>query len=109
MTYDDFWLNNDPTLFWAYHTSFINRVKFEFECHNKMAWLSGIYNLRAFASVMSTEKDNIKYFEEPIEISPKNQGSNGKEEVKTISALELRMKQLVANTRKKIKNNNSGK
>lgn len=114
MTYDDFWLNNDPTLFWAYHTSFINRVKFDFECQNQMAWLSGVYNLRAFQCVMASEKDNVVYFDKPIELDLDKIDGKVKEEIKeekpVMSDLEIRMKVLVSNTRKKIREKNvSGK
>lgn len=42
MTSDEFW-KDDPNLFLAYHTSFINKKKKEYEEWNYKSWLQGLY------------------------------------------------------------------
>ena len=42
MTSEEFW-KDDPNLFLAYHTSFINRKKHEYEEWIYSSWLQGLY------------------------------------------------------------------
>jgi len=73
MSYDEFW-KCDPSLFWAYRTSFIESEKRQNELDNYKSWLSGLYNYKAFSVVEynlnrkegATVED---YFDKPLDFT----------------------------------------
>lgn len=50
MSNNEFW-RDDPSLFWAYRISFIEKEQRDFENANLKSWLGGLYNFNAFRVV----------------------------------------------------------
>lgn len=94
MSAEEFW-KNDPQLFVAYRTSFINKKKRELEEYDYKCWLQGLYihdgngkltlSLKQFiGNMMSKTKDNTiigTYPSEPYNSKP-NKKDNKVEETK---------------------------
>lgn len=72
MPLQEFW-NDNPDLLWVYRSSYLERIereaKMQKEIINYQAWLQGVYNLRAIASVFG----NARYYEKPIDFSEKKE------------------------------------
>lgn len=71
MSYDEFW-KDDPSLFWAYRISFIEKEHRQSELDNFKAWLSGLYNYNAFSVVeYNLNRPNgsptESYFDKPLD------------------------------------------
>ena len=71
MSITDYWDCSDPSLFWAYRTSFNLRDKRNAEYDNYLAWLSGLYVYKAVRVVIkngfgSASDESEEYFMKPI-------------------------------------------
>ena len=60
MSYDEFWNNSDPYLFWDYSEMHLMKLESKRYYDNTQAWLSGLYIQSAIASLL--DKDT-KYME----------------------------------------------
>jgi len=107
MPIQDFWENSDPTMFWAYRTSFILRQKERGEYDNYISWLSGLYIHNAINSNLynyfarKTNEEPMEYVKEPFDITGEKQKKRDLEMEKKV-ALENKIKAMLTNTRAKI-------
>lgn len=74
MPIEHFW-HKEAELFFAYRSSYLMEYEETLEKGNYLAWLSGIYNLKALWEVHSyinlpenRKHEAIKYYEDPIDI-----------------------------------------
>lgn len=69
MTAKEFW-EDDPSLFWSYRISYINRKKTEQQIQNQMMWIQGAYFFDAVSKAIAnsfSKKGNYKYLEKPFD------------------------------------------
>lgn len=100
MSYDEFW-KGDPSLFWAYRTSFIEKEKRQNELDNFKAWLSGLYNYKAFGVVEYNlnRKEGAPtedYFDKPLDFDGmKNEYELEQRKIKEKQLLEKRFEAML--------------
>lgn len=110
MSIDDYWECSDPTLFWAYRTSFNLREKRQQEIDNINAWLSGMYIFDAVNKVIfnsfcrnNENEPTENYLEEPINFKDIEGQQKRLQAKKQRIALENRIKAMTSNV--KVTNN----
>lgn len=71
MTAKEFW-EDDPSLFWSYRISYINRKKAEQEVQNQMMWIQGAYIYDAVVKAIAnsfSKNAKHKYIEKPFDFA----------------------------------------
>lgn len=73
MTAKEFW-EDDPSLFWSYRISYMNRKKTEQEIQNQMMWIQGAYIYDAVTKALAnsfSKNAKYKYLEKPFDFDSK--------------------------------------
>lgn len=83
MSYEEFW-NKDPQLFYSYRFAYIEKIDIERNRSNYEAWLEGLYNFRAFNTVLYNafkrkEERPQSYLTKPIDFNEKPETKEVKE------------------------------
>lgn len=104
MSIDDYWENSDPTLFWAYRTSFNFREKRKQEVDNFNAWLSGLYINEAVSVVIhntfcrKNENESLEsYISEPYDFKDIQGQRERIESERNRIAVEQRIRAMTSN------------
>ena len=82
MSNKEFW-EEEPSLFWAYRKSYMDKIKFENEMMNMKCWLNGVYVYEAISTVayniLKKESQPVKnYMDCPIDIYAKTKSDEEK-------------------------------
>lgn len=83
MSYDEFW-NKDPQLFYSYRFAYIEKLNISKQKTNYESWLNGLYNFRAFETVLynafkGKEELPQPYMSQPIDFNAKPETKETKE------------------------------
>lgn len=70
MTVEEFW-ECDPSLFWSYRISYMQKKKLEQEIQNQMMWIQGAYIFDAVSKAIANsfpKSVKYKYVEKPFDM-----------------------------------------
>lgn len=111
MSITEYWDSSDPSLYWAYRTSFILGEQRKLEADNFDAWLSGLYICEAVSVAINNNFNDVKrsYMEKPIDFAGINKKAKEDKRKVMKDTIESKVKSSISIARSRLQDNKQRK